>query len=147
MGTTRRIVLRVSGAIISSFLAGCTTEQHGPTTTVSPVTSALVESGTGDYPHEIRVLNKTGQRMTLTLTVERDDELLYRKTHTVPKATEQTIAGITRTSLPREEREIRISATLDGQTRSISIRIDDCTGDSLITISSPDDFEITYSVC
>ena len=144
----RRIYLTAVGTSVAS-LAGCAGPgDSGRATTAAPVDTGLVASHPGPYPHDIRVENTRGRPVQLTLTVERDDALLYRKTHEVTPGSDAVIAGFVRETLPPDERTVRITVeTADGATQHVEVSITDCLGNVVVFFDESGDLQLTYSIC
>lgn len=119
-----------------------------PVSTPTPVdTTPLVDDGDVEYPHDIVVENSLAEGATLTITVEQTTHTLYRTTHTVPAGADATVAGITRVSLPEDERQLRISATDErGGSATVTVSVSDCLGD-VIFFYDAGDLQATYSIC
>ncbi|WP_380680151.1 hypothetical protein [Salinigranum sp. GCM10025319] len=145
----RRRVLGIVAGL--SLVAGCPSRPEPtvtPTPTGTPDSGGLVGDGPGDYPHPIRVDNSLDRAVTVTITVERDGEVLYDRTHTVEPGTERVVAGFTRLTAPAGSRNVRVTAALaDGNAESIDFTVDDCHGEIIAYFGEDGDLELTYSVC
>jgi len=145
----RRLLLRSVAGIAGAGLAGCVeTESDGPTTTVAPVSSDLVASGSGPFPHEIEVRNRGDATAAVTVRVDREGETLYRRTHSVPPTDAgRVVAGITEKTLPEADQTLDVSLTHADRTRSVSVDIDDCLGGVFAAVGGSEGLDLTISVC
>lgn len=120
-----------------------------PASTPTPVeTTPLVEAGDAEYPHDVVVDNSLDEDVTLTITVEQTTHVLYRRNHTVAAGADRTVAGITRVSLPEDERQLRISATNErGGSANVTVPVSNCLGDVIFFYDDAGALDATYSIC
>ena len=145
----RRTLLRSTAGVLGIGLSGCaSTGGEEPTpTTVPPVASDFVESGSGPFAHDIAFRNRDGDPVSVTVRVRREKDLLYRKTHRVPPTdTDRTIAGITEETLPEGDRTVRIEFVYADRTKEVTVEVDDCLGDVIGSVDSGE-LDVTYSIC
>lgn len=145
----RRTLLRATAGGLAVALAGCASSSHDrPTpTTVAPVTSDLVRSGAGPFPHEIAVSNRGDGSVPITVRVSHDEDLLYRKTHRVPPgATDRTVAGFTEETLPEGNRTVRVEFASGDRMKGVAVAVTGCLGDVIGSVESTG-LDVTYSIC
>lgn len=141
----RRTVLGLVGGVAVP-VAGCLRSPDGETPT--PADRDLIESGPGDYPHEIYVHNALDRVVTLTLTVDQVGTEIYRRDHTVAADTGAIVAGITRETLPEGRRRLAVTAALpNGQSSRVEVDVTDCLGSVDFSIDTDGELRSTYSIC
>jgi hypothetical protein len=143
-GVKRRAILAAAETAVS--LAGCL-GSIGEQTPELPG-GQLVQSGPGDYPHEIYVHNALDRDVTLRLTVDRVGTGICRRDHTVAPGAGAVVAGITRETLPEGERRLAVTATLpSGRSSRVDVDVTDCLGSVDFSIDSEGELRSTYSIC
>ncbi|WP_224332614.1 hypothetical protein [Haloprofundus halobius] len=64
----------------------------------------------------------------VTVTVEREGETLYRRTHSVTGGEERTVAGFVDESLPEGEQEVEVCLEAVGESSCTDFRVHPCYG-------------------
>lgn len=117
-------------------------------TSGTPASDPLVESGSGNYPHDVRVDNSLDRDVTLTVTVDRSDARVYRRSHAVAAGTEAVVAGVTAETLPRDDRSLTVTAVdSDGQSATVEVSVSDCLGNVVFYYDPDGALASTYSIC
>lgn len=150
----KRRVFLVGAAVA---VAGCVESSGTSETASSPTptrtgsatntTTALVESGPGDYPHAIVVINRLDSTKTITVTVKRVDAntVLYQETHEVGTG-KNFVAGFTEKKAA--DPDVHVIFTLpDGQKEVVEFLIDACHGNVIATIDDSGNLRTTYGIC
>jgi len=126
--------------------AGCTTVADDDDREINKET--LIKDGPGDYPHEIRAVNRSKESIELTFTVELEDEQIHEGTFTISSGAEEIVMGITEKSLPDGEDNILLRATTaDGQKTTSGHDVSECLGNFLIGYTEDRKLNSTYSKC
>ena len=146
----RRILLGALGSASVVGLSGCLggTEDPPSDSPSSSEADDLVVSGSGDYPHPIRVDNSLEREVTLTITVAHEGAQIYQESHTVAERSDVVVAGITEVSLPENSRSVSVTASeSSGNTASVNVSISDCLGEIVFYFGASGTLESTYSIC
>lgn len=139
----RRTVLVATAAT----LAGCAT--FGPSDGDAPGGEPpLVQAGSADYPHAIRVDNSLDRPVAITLTVEHDESTMYEGRHEMDAGVEAVVAGFTRETFPADRQYVTVTATTaDGLAGSVGVSVTDCLGNVVVTFTEDGAPWLTYSIC
>lgn len=128
-------------------LPGCSTLAWSETATPPPDDEPVV-AGSGDFPHEIRVVNARERAASVTVSVERANAIIYEATHQVRAETTETVAGFTRTRFAPEHRYVTVEATTPGGgSASVGVSVTECLGDVVIRIAGGGSVDMSYSIC